>query len=99
MIREESGAGPTDSFEITFDGRPISVAAGQTIGAALVAGGVRSWRTTRETGRPRGLFCGIGVCFDCLVTVNGTPSQRACLIEALPGDSVTTQRGTGHEPE
>lgn len=76
------------NFDITFDGRPIPVVPGQTIGAALTAAGIRSWRTTRLAGRPRGLFCGIGICFDCLVTVNGRPSVRACLIEARPGDVV-----------
>jgi predicted molibdopterin-dependent oxidoreductase YjgC len=84
-------------FEITFDGRPVPALPGQTVGAVLFAAGIRSWRTTRENRRPRGLFCGIGVCFDCLVTVNGRPSQRACLIEARPGDVVTTQEGTGRD--
>ncbi len=43
------------------------------------------------------MFCGIGVCFDCLVTVNGRPNQRACLVPARPGDDIRTQEGTGHE--
>ncbi|GAA1018390.1 proline dehydrogenase [Acrocarpospora pleiomorpha] len=76
-------------FEIVFSGRPIPVLPGQTIGAALHAAGIRSWRTTRINGRPRGLFCGIGVCFDCLLTVNGEPNVRACLTTAHPGDEVT----------
>jgi 2Fe-2S iron-sulfur cluster binding domain len=74
--------------EITFDGRPVPFVPGQSIGAALVAAGITSWRTTRGGGRPRGLFCGIGVCFDCLITVNGRPSLRACMVEARPGDVV-----------
>jgi predicted molibdopterin-dependent oxidoreductase YjgC len=86
----------SDTFMITFDGVETPCRAGWTIGAALTAAGVRSWRTTRRAGRPRGLFCGIGVCFDCLVTVNGRPSMRACLTEARPGDVVSTQDGTGH---
>ncbi|WP_327091817.1 (2Fe-2S)-binding protein [Nonomuraea sp. NBC_01738] len=80
----------TSSFDISVDGRPVPVAAGQTIGAALHAAGVRAWRTTRFEGRPRGLFCGIGVCFDCLVVVNDRPPERACRLEARPGDVVTT---------
>lgn len=79
-----------DSFEIIFDGRPVRVRAGQSVGAALLAAGVRSLRTTRFGGRPRGLFCGIGMCFDCLVVVNHQPPQRACLRTAAPGDVVTT---------
>ncbi|GAA2677160.1 MULTISPECIES: (2Fe-2S)-binding protein [Nonomuraea] len=78
------------SFEITVDGRPVPVVQGQSVGAALHAAGITSWRSTRHEGRPRGLFCGIGVCFDCLVTVNGRESQRACLVPASPGDEVTT---------
>ncbi len=75
---------------LTFDGAPVPVLPGQTIGAALLAAGVRTLRTTRVDGRPRGLFCGIGVCFDCLVTVNGQPSVRACQRIAEPGDEVTS---------
>ncbi|MGW5363421.1 (2Fe-2S)-binding protein [Actinopolymorpha pittospori] len=77
------------SDTILVDGRPVAVGPDQTVAAALLAAGIRSWRTTRK-GRPRGLFCGIGVCFDCLVTVNGRGSVRACLVPARPGDVVTT---------
>ena len=80
----------------SFDGRPIRCDEGTTIGAALVASGVRSWRTTRIEERPRGIFCAIGVCFDCLVTVNRRPSVRACLAPAHAGDEVRSQLGTGH---
>ncbi|MEU3456553.1 (2Fe-2S)-binding protein [Micromonospora sp. NPDC006766] len=79
-------------FDITLDGEPIACRDGWTIGAALTAAGVGSWRTTRYGQRPRGLFCGIGICFDCLVTVNGQPSVRACLAPARPGDDVRTGR-------
>jgi predicted molibdopterin-dependent oxidoreductase YjgC len=78
-----------------FDGREVRVEQGQTVAGALWAAGVRSWRTTRESGAPRGLFCGIGVCFDCLVTIDGVANQRACLIPARPDMVVTTQLGTG----
>jgi aerobic-type carbon monoxide dehydrogenase small subunit (CoxS/CutS family) len=89
------GARPEPALTFTFDGEPVKAVPGQTIGAALLAAGARSLRTTRFERRPRGLFCGIGVCFDCLVTVNGRPSQRACLVAAAPGDVVATQEGTG----
>ena len=80
---------------LSFDGRRVRVEPGQTVAAALWAAGIRSWRTTREAGAPRGIFCGIGVCFDCLVTIDGTPNQRACLVPARPDMVVTTQLGTG----
>ena len=87
---------PADEVTFTFDGREIVAGPGQTIAGALIAAGVRSWRTTRGEGRPRGLFCGIGICFDCLVTVNGESSVRACLAEARDGDRVERQTGAGH---
>ena len=71
--------------ELLFDGTPVPIGPGQSVGAALVAAGIRSWRTTRIHGRPRGLFCGIGVCYDCLLTVDGRPDQRACLVPAGDG--------------
>lgn len=81
----------------SFDGDPVPLAAGQSVGAALTAAGIRSWRSTRLQGRPRGMFCGIGICYDCLVVVDGRPNQRACLLPARPGLAVTTQQGTGYD--
>ncbi|BCJ70039.1 (2Fe-2S)-binding protein [Polymorphospora rubra] len=81
----------------TFDDRRVGFTAGQTVGAALIGAGIRSWRTTRVEGRPRGVFCGIGVCFDCLITIDGVPNQRACLIAAQPGMAVRTQEGGGRD--
>ena len=88
--------GARERFTITFDGDELPVEEGQTVAAALIAAGHRSWRTTRGSGAPRGVFCGIGACFDCLATVNGRPNVRACLATARPGDVITTQDGTGH---
>jgi predicted molibdopterin-dependent oxidoreductase YjgC len=85
----------TPDNRFVFDGGEVAATPGQSIAAALIAAGHRSWRTTRGSGEPRGAFCGIGVCFDCLVTVNGRPNQRACLAEARPGDRVERQEGTG----
>ncbi len=53
--------------EIVVDGQAAIVPDGVTVAAALIADGTRSWRTTRIAGKPRGVFCGMGVCFDCLV--------------------------------
>jgi predicted molibdopterin-dependent oxidoreductase YjgC len=78
-----------------FDGSPVPFTEGQTVGAALWACGIRSWRTTRFGGRPRGLFCGIGVCFDCLVEIDGRADRRACLEPAADGLVVRTQVGAG----
>ena len=78
-------ARPAGAVTVTFAGRTLTAREGQSVAAALTAAGVRSWRTTRRGGRPRGLFCGIGVCFDCLLTVDGQPGQRACLMPVRDG--------------
>ena len=82
---------PADLVRFTFDGTPLSAPRGATIAAALLANGVTSWRLTR-TGRPRGVFCGIGACFDCLVDVGGRRAVRACLVPVEDGDDVGTAR-------
>jgi predicted molibdopterin-dependent oxidoreductase YjgC len=86
---------PTEPVSFTFDGEPMTAEAGQTVGAALLAAGIRSWRVTRSGGRPRGLFCGIGVCFDCLVDVNEDRAVRACLVPVRNGDEVRTSASVG----
>lgn len=86
------------AFTIRFDGEPVAAAPGQTVAAVLWAAGVRSWRTSRVAGAPRGLFCGIGACHECLATIDGEPNQRSCLIPARPDMVVTHQHGTGHAP-
>ncbi|MGW3633174.1 (2Fe-2S)-binding protein [Streptomyces sp. NPDC005122] len=93
---ERAGAEPGPAFTVTLDGRALPALPGQTVAAALWTAGVISWRITRGSGRPRGVLCGIGVCFDCLVTVNDRPNQRACLVPVRPGDTIRTQEGTGH---
>jgi len=68
--------------KFTFNGKPISCEEGQSIAAAMIAVGNRELRTTRFGDEPRSIFCGIGVCYDCVVVVNGVANQRSCLIEA-----------------
>lgn len=77
--------GPT--VRLRFDDREIEALEGETIGAALAAADVVAVRQARS-GAPRGPFCGMGVCFDCLVTVDGRPSQRACLTKVASGMDV-----------
>lgn len=74
----------------TFDGRPMAARPGQSVAAALTDAGERTFRTTGK-GAPRGIFCGMGVCQDCLVTVDGIPNRRACMTAVEPGLAVTRQ--------
>ncbi|MBK3734135.1 FAD-dependent oxidoreductase [Azospirillum brasilense] len=86
-------------IEITYDGERIPALAGETVAAALAAHGVAAYRHTRDGGR-RGLYCGMGACFECLVTVDGKASQRACLTKVAEGQVVRSQppAGTAADP-
>jgi len=76
----------------SFDGTPLEAPRGMTIGGALLANGIVSWRRTLAGGRPQGMFCGTGTCFDCLVDVGDRLAVRACLILVRSGDAVGTSR-------
>ncbi|MGH7122424.1 MAG: FAD-dependent oxidoreductase [Acetobacteraceae bacterium] len=73
-----------------FDGQEIPAREGETVAAALSAAGQLVFRCTRS-GTPRGLFCGIGACFDCLVTIDGRGGERACLAAATAGMEVSSR--------
>jgi hypothetical protein len=83
-------AAATD-VEIQFEGRAYRGVLGQSIAGILLANDVLDWRTTSGRQSPRGLFCGIGVCFDCVVTVDGIPDVRACQRSAHGGEHVERQ--------
>lgn len=85
---------PAKTIEFTFNGEKLSAVPGQTVGAAILDSGKRSLRTTRFENKPRGIFCGIGICFDCLVSIDGVANQRACLVSVQPNMNVQTQIGT-----
>jgi len=77
-LRAGGAALGEDSLAIDFEGREIRGRAGETLAAALTAAGEQAFRETRG-GERRGLFCGMGVCQECLVTVDGQANQRACM--------------------
>ena len=78
------------AIQLLVDGQPIPAYEGETVAAALLAAGRRAFRRTVPGGEPRGIFCGIGVCFDCLVTVDGAQTVRACVTPVRDGMQVTT---------
>lgn len=75
---------------IMVNGVPTRVREGETVYGALAGTGVLGVRTSRVLKEPRGFFCGMGVCFECLVTVDGVPGQRACMTEVREGMEVIT---------
>ncbi len=75
---------------LTFDGVRVEAYAGESVAAALLAADERTLRRTRNGGAPRGLFCAIGSCHDCLVSIDGSGPIRACLTPVRDGMAVTT---------
>ena len=86
---------PGAEIPIVFDGRTLTAHEGETVAAALTANGVRVFRRTAKRGEPRGLFCGIGQCTDCIMEIDGVPNQRTCMTLVRAGMRVNTQRGHG----
>ena len=84
-------AGETIVFSI--DGRPAEGRRGDTVAAALLANGIQSCRTTPVSGAPRAPYCMMGVCFECLVVVDGVGNRQACLVALGEGMRIETQRG------
>ena len=78
---------------LSVDGRPIEAQEGDTVAAALLAAGIIAFRTTPVSGSPRGPLCMMGVCFECLVTIDGTGSRQACMTPVRAGMVVETQHG------
>ena len=76
---------------ITVNGRRIEAYEGEPIAAALVARGIKVFRRTPKLHRPRGMFCAIGRCTDCIMTVNGVPSIRTCVTPVEDGMIITEQ--------
>jgi predicted molibdopterin-dependent oxidoreductase YjgC len=75
-------------IELTVDGRTLRAPAGQSLAAALLAGDTATLRKS-PSGTPRGLYCGIGVCQECRVVVDGQVA-RACVTPVAAGMRVTT---------
>jgi D-hydroxyproline dehydrogenase subunit gamma len=79
-------------IEIVLDSSPITAFEGETVATVLLAQGQIATRMTVR-GEPRGIFCGMGVCFDCLVVVDGVPNTRACMTWVREGMQVSRQDG------
>ena len=77
----------------TLDGQSIEAREGDTVAAALLAAGFETCRTTPVSESPRAPYCMMGVCFDCLVTIDGIGNRQSCLVQVGEGMSVELQRG------
>ncbi|MCW3474090.1 (2Fe-2S)-binding protein [Limobrevibacterium gyesilva] len=91
MFRRLEDARADISF--SFEGREVTARPGDSVAAALLAAGLRSFRATPVSGAPRAPWCMMGACFDCLVEIDGVASRQACMTQVAPGMRVRRQRG------
>ncbi len=82
---------PVPTFALYVDGEAITARPGQTLAAALLAAGRLTLRYSPQ-GHPRGIFCGMGSCFDCLVEVDDDPSVRSCVTQVREGMKIRTPK-------
>ncbi len=82
--------------EITVDGRSVQAREGEMIAAALMAAGIRIFHYSTHRKEPRGVFCAVGRCTDCVMIVDGVPNVRTCVTPVRAGMVVSTQQGLGH---
>lgn len=90
--------GPTGErkkIKVIVDGREIWGYENEMIAATLTANGIRTFRKTKKKKEPRGVFCAIGKCTDCVMTVNGQPNVRTCVTPIEEGMVIETQIGLG----
>jgi D-hydroxyproline dehydrogenase subunit gamma len=77
---------------ITVNGVICDVPAGRSVAAALLAVGIRKLRESPRAGAPRGAFCMMGVCQECVVHIDGHLRQ-ACMVPVTPGLAITLGAG------
>jgi predicted molibdopterin-dependent oxidoreductase YjgC len=93
MFQRLPDAASAPVVPITIDSEPAHARVGDTVAAALLAAGRATCRSTPVSGAPRGPYCMMGVCFECLVSVDGVGNRQGCQVIVQPGMAVQTQRG------
>jgi predicted molibdopterin-dependent oxidoreductase YjgC len=77
--------------EFSYNGENMKAYRGDSVASALIANGVIMFRKTKKKGDPRGYFCGIGLCTDCMMKVNGVRNVRTCITEIEDNMVIETQ--------
>lgn len=87
------GGRDRDFVKVVFEDKEIVTPRGQTVAAVLLAEGASSCRETPVSGKPRGPYCMMGICFECLVVIDGEPNQQACMTTVREGMLIERQHG------
>lgn len=81
-----------EMFAFMFEGRSMTARSGDTVASALLAAGEAIFRSSPISGAPRGPFCMMGVCFECLVEIDGVSDRQACMVSIVEGMVIRRQR-------
>jgi predicted molibdopterin-dependent oxidoreductase YjgC len=90
MLRPLAPIDSAAAVQVTVDGMPVAAASHETVAVLLLRLGRLPFRRTVLSGAPRAAYCLMGVCYDCLVEIDGRPRQQACMIEVAPGMHIVT---------
>lgn len=91
MFRPRPDSAPATTVAVIVEGRPVRVPTGASAAAAVLSAGFHSFRETLVDGVGRVPYCMIGICFDCLVEIDGVPNRQGCLVAAQPGMRIRRQ--------
>lgn len=83
----------TRTVSLSFNGQTLNVPAGVSVAAALLMSGINRFRATPVSESPRAPYCMMGVCFECLVEIDGVPNRQSCLIDVAEGMRIRSQEG------
>lgn len=93
MFRPMCERAGSTTLNFTFDGKPMTGCAGDTVAASLLANGIVACRETPVSDTARAPYCLMGVCFDCLVVIDGIGNRQGCLVPLTDGMRIETQHG------
>lgn len=82
-----------DMVFVQVEGKQVAVPANSSAAAAALLAGLSSTRISPATGEPRAPYCMMGVCFECLLEIDGEQSQQGCMVRVRPGMAIRRQEG------
>lgn len=98
VLTPDSSATANPGITIWFNDEPLNVPSNRSVAAALLAAGVRRFRSTPVSGACRAPYCMMGVCFECLVEIDGVPSRQSCMVNVHDGMRIHSQEGASDLP-
>lgn len=91
MLRRQNEPTGDGAVSLTIAGRKVTAWRGETVAAAVLAAGISATRNAPVSAEPRAPYCLMGVCFECLMTIDGAANRQACLVPVVEGMRVDLQ--------